>query len=97
MWGCGGVRGILGAGRECRYSGARRGICGIWEFLGDVGSVGAMRGASEVQGVSGMYQGAGRECRYSGARRGIGGIRGNLGIPRWCWDCKRGIRGVSGV
>ena len=25
-----GVRGILGAGRDCRYSGARRGIGGIW-------------------------------------------------------------------
>ena len=24
--GCRGVRGVLGAGRECRYSGARKGI-----------------------------------------------------------------------
>ena len=27
--GLGGVRGVLGASRECRYSGARRGIGGI--------------------------------------------------------------------
>ena len=33
----GGVRGVLGAGRECRYTGARRGIGGIrghWGLLG---------------------------------------------------------------
>ena len=27
--GVGDVRGVLGTGRKCRYSGARRGICGI--------------------------------------------------------------------
>ena len=35
----GGVRGVLGAGRECRYSGARRGIGSIrghWGLLGGV-------------------------------------------------------------
>ena len=33
----GGIRGVLGAGRECRYSGARRSIGGIkghWGLLG---------------------------------------------------------------
>ena len=30
----GGVRDVLGAGRECRYSGARRGRGGIREHLG---------------------------------------------------------------
>ena len=37
--GCRGVRGVLEAGRECRYSGARRGTCDIrehWGLLGDV-------------------------------------------------------------
>ena len=29
LGGSGGVRGVLGAGRECKYSGARRGIGGI--------------------------------------------------------------------
>ena len=35
------------AGRECRYSGARRGIGGIrghWGFLGDVGAVSVCQG-----------------------------------------------------
>ena len=35
--GCRGVRGVLGTGRECRYSGASRGIGGIWKFLGVLG------------------------------------------------------------
>ena len=47
---------IGGAGRECRYSGARRGIGGIWEFLGGV------RGRGH-QGMSGIYWGlAGNIC-----------------------------------
>ena len=36
------IRGVLGAGRECRYSGTRRDIGSIreyWELLGGVGSV----------------------------------------------------------
>ena len=46
-----------GDGRECRYSGARRGISGIrrhWGLLGGVGDFGAIRGcqgASRVYGV----------------------------------------------
>ena len=35
--GCRGYQGCIGAGRECRYSGVRRGIGGIrghWGFLG---------------------------------------------------------------
>ena len=30
--GVGSVRGVLGAGRECRYSGTRRGIGGIMGY-----------------------------------------------------------------
>ena len=32
--GCRGCQGVLGAGRDCRYSGARRGIGGIMGYLG---------------------------------------------------------------
>ena len=52
--GCMGVRGVLGAGRECRYSGARRSIGGrrgLWGFLGVLG---AIRGC---QGCIGGWQG----------------------------------------
>ena len=38
-----GFRGVLGAGRECRYSGARRGIGGIRGYWGARG-VGAIMG-----------------------------------------------------
>ena len=48
--GVGAVRDVLGAGRECRYSGARRGIGGIRGYLGLLGGVGAIRGV-EVSGV----------------------------------------------
>ena len=37
MSGCVGIPGVYGAGRECRYSGVRRGIGSIrghWGFLG---------------------------------------------------------------
>ena len=47
-WGIGGIRGVLGAGRECRYSGASRGKGGIRGLLGavrgDWGCLGAGRG-----------------------------------------------------
>ena len=36
------MSGVLGAGRDSRYSGARRGIGdirGIWGFLGGVGAI----------------------------------------------------------
>ena len=48
-----GVRGILGAGRECRYSGARRGIGGIrghWGLLRGVGGVGEPSGHQGCRG-----------------------------------------------
>ena len=54
---------MLGAGRECRYSGPRRSIGGIRGYWG------CFRGAG-VLGHQGCM-GAGRECRYSGARRCI--------------------------
>ena len=50
----GGIRGVLGAGRECRYSRARRGI-GSMRGIGDLlGGVGAVRGC---QGYIGGFQG----------------------------------------
>ena len=64
-----GIRGVgecIGAGRECRYSGARRGIDnirGIGDLLGGVGVLGAIRGirwhhgGRGCQGVFGSWQG----------------------------------------
>ena len=83
-WGCRGVRCVLRAGRDCRYSGARRGIGGIGRIggIGAPGGVGVLRGCYGVSGgvkgvhVSGGVLGAGRDSRYSGARRDIGDIRG---------------------
>ena len=90
-----------GAGRECRYSGARRDISGIRELLGaprDVGPSGSYRGVgvSGCIGVSGVYWGTGRECRYSGARRGIGGIRGHWELLR-VWGHHGAVRGHQEV
>ena len=34
------MRGVLGDGRECRYSGASRGIDGITGLIGGVGGIG---------------------------------------------------------
>ena len=58
---CMGIRGVLGASRECRYSGAKRGIGGIraiggskrcWRLLGMSGGVGSVKGVLEGwQGV----------------------------------------------
>ena len=39
----GGVRGVLGTGRECRYSGARRSIGSLRDIGGLLGGVGAIR------------------------------------------------------
>ena len=56
--GVGGVRGILRASRDSRYSGTRRGIGGIrrhWGLLwGCRGSFGGIRGASGGVGVRGV-------------------------------------------
>ena len=52
----------IGAGRECRYSPARRGIgiiSGHWGYLRGAGVLGPLGG---IRGVLGT----GRECRYSG-------------------------------
>ena len=69
----------MGAGRDCRYSGARRGI-------GASGHIGwLLRGVGDCYGVSGsvwVYWEAGRDCKYSGARRGIGCIMGYWGLLR---------------
>ena len=65
-----GHQGCIGAGRECRYSGTRRGIGhigGIGALLGVLGESGGIRGCSGYEGCIG----AGRECRYSRASRGI--------------------------
>ena len=47
------IRGVLAASRECRYSGARRGIGGIrghWGFLEGVGAVRGVRGCRGALG-----------------------------------------------
>ena len=66
----GGIRGVLGAGRDCRYSGARR-------VKGASGDLGAFLQGVKVKGtileVSWDHQG----CRgYQGC---IGGLAGTLG------------------
>ena len=58
IWGIGvvgSVRGVLGAGRECRYSGARRGIGGIRGYWGLLGVLGcwAIRGHRGCRGCQG--------------------------------------------
>ena len=68
-----GIRGVLGAGRECRYSGARRGIGGLRGHWGPIGVLEAIRGVGGVK----VYGWTDRECRYSGTRRGTGSIRGH--------------------
>ena len=66
-----GVSGVYcEAGRNSRYSGARRGI-------GASGALGVPMGCRGHQRVSGVYCEAGRDSRYSGARRGIGAFRGS--------------------
>ena len=42
--GCRGCQGCIGAGREYRYSGTRRGIGGIMGHLGVLKGVGAIKG-----------------------------------------------------
>ena len=60
-WGVSGdVRSLLGASRECRYSGARRGIDGIRGHLGAPSGFLGVRGllGGCQQGISGC-----RECQ----------------------------------
>ena len=48
------------AGREYRYSGARRDIGGIrghWWLLGGAGAIGSVRGVGGVRSVLGGWQG----------------------------------------
>ena len=49
----GGVRSVLEAGRDCRYSGARRGIGGIRGHWGLLGGAGGHFGGIRSVGVSG--------------------------------------------
>ena len=102
MTGCvGGIRGVLGAGRDCRYSGARRGIGasgGIEGSWGCRACRGTILGAS--QGVEGIrsVSGADRDSRYSGARRGMKGIRGVRGVLEGGRDSRyTGARGYRGI
>ena len=56
------------AGRECRYSGVRRGIGSIWVYWGSLGELKPLGGVRGCQvGIRGVwvYLGAGRECRCS--------------------------------
>ena len=49
---------LQGAGRECRYSGAKRGIGDIrghWGLLGGVGGIGAIGGIREYRGVKDAF------------------------------------------
>ena len=39
----GGVRGVLGACKDCRYSGARKGIGASWGIVRLLGGVGGVR------------------------------------------------------
>ena len=81
------MSGVWEAGRDCRYSGARRGIGSIRGHLGDprdVGGVGELLwgcqwGIRGCRGCQGCIV-AGKDCRYSGARRGIEGIMGYWGL-----------------
>ena len=84
MWGVRVCTGVLGAGRDCRYSGTRsigalgvpRGCRGCLGVLGHQGFIGASRdsrysGTRSIEGISRVL-GASRNSRYSGTRRGIG-------------------------
>ena len=62
---CRGCLGALGAGRECKGSGASKGI-GALEAPRGVGMSGALRAVRGCRGCQGCI-GAGRECSCSGA------------------------------
>ena len=74
----------MGAGRECSYSGASRGIGGIralgtprgcrgFRGIGLSGDIGPLEGV----GVSVVHWGTCRKCRYSGASSSIGASGGS--------------------
>ena len=72
----------VGVGRECRCSGASRGISSTRGLLGGDRGVLGLSGGLEPTGHVGGFRGAlgaGREYLYSGASRGICGIMGLLG------------------
>ena len=98
-----------GAGRDCRYSGARKGIGAFmeyWGLLGHVGHVGeAIMGMLRASwGVKGVL-GACRDCMYPGpegiygASWGIGepleGV-GVLGLLTGHQECQKCIGGLAG-
>ena len=78
-----GCQGVLGAGRECRYSGARR-------YMWHKGDLGDPRGCWEPLGGCQGSIGDGRKCRYSGARRymwhkrEMGWLLGGVGVSEGC-------------
>ena len=77
-----GARGVLGAGRDARYSGARRGYRGHQGLLQGQGDVGPFRGVRDIRGyrgVRGVLE-ASRDSSYSRAQRGIGGLREHWGL-----------------
>ena len=97
-----GCQGVLGAGRDFRYSGARRGIGhqGHWGLIGGVGCKGPFwmcQGVSGCVGVSGVYWGLTETLgtQKPEGYRGIGApqvCRGHLGVS----GIVGGIRGIEG-
>ena len=69
--GCRGVRGALGASRECRYSGASR-------SRGSIRVIGGLLGAVRVSGPWGSVRGVG----VSGMHWGLAGTVGAQGPAR---------------
>ena len=65
LWAVRGCQGVLGAGRECRYSGVRRGIGGIRGHFGALRGIGVIRGVGESGDVG---------CQWC-----IRGLAGNVG------------------
>ena len=99
--GCRGVRAVLGASRNSRYSVTRRGKEGIKGHLGTPRGKGGHMRCQGCRGVRAVL-GASRNSRYSVTRRGKEGIKGHLGTPRGkgghmgCQGC-RGVRAVLGA
>ena len=97
--GCRGCQDVLGADRDSRYSGARRGIGASGDIGGLLGGVeGCFRGVRGIRGVGilRVYWGADRDSRYSGATMGMWGISGHWGLLGGVGG-HLGCQAVSGV